>query len=673
MVDLLLKNNLFMKNNLFDKKKGIFQIQLIVPLFSCVLCLGLSALVLVSSKAPIGDWAHLIFPRETKNSQEIYMEQNLSTNSLALLGPLKVSSSNPRYLSDVSGKAVILAGSNYWNAMQDGGRTNPPPAYDFNAFVNFLVGHGMNYTKAHVWEQSWHQSYNQDWYIAPTIYARTGPGNALDGGLKFNLNELNPAYFDRLRSRVIQYGQNNIYVTINIFDRFSVQDGNTMTDQWLGHPFNANNNINGINGDPTGQGNGLDAETLIIPSITAYQEAYVQQLIDTLNDLDNVIWEVAMEPWGGYSRNGYTPEDWVDHFIDFIHTYKSTKAKQHPVLQGVFYPDGSGDNTYLFSSNADVISPNGSGGFDHDAPVLDGTKVVLVDTDHILWIETDGADWVWRAFTRGAGGFAMMDGGYSNYDDQGGGAGYNESENFRYNLGWMLDYADRMNLVDMTPRGDLCSTGYCLANPSASGAEYLVYLPLGSTATSILEDLGMSKADHKRLSSIYLLPDSSVTVDLSGTQGSLSIEWFNPGTGQITQDGTVVGGSSHNFTAPFMGSAVLYLYQSGVGEQLSISNLSVHPLDTKATITWDTNRLATSQVFYGKTPALGMSTQETNSYVTSHSVLISGLTPNTTYYYRVASTDVGSQNVTSDVLSFKTLATVDIRHLYLPFGFRDRR
>ena len=218
----------------------------------------------------------LAYHQIVDNGQQTGTASISERHSITITGPLQVNSANPRYLTDGSGNAIILAGSNYWNAMQDGGHTNPPPAFDFNAFVNFLVGHGMNYTKAHVWEQSWHQSNNQDWYIAPTIYARTGPGNALDGGLKFNLNELNPVYFDRLRSRVIQYGQNNIYVTINIFDRFSIQDGNTMTNQWLGHPFNTNNNINGINGDPMGQGNGLDTETLIIPSITSYQEAYVQ-------------------------------------------------------------------------------------------------------------------------------------------------------------------------------------------------------------------------------------------------------------------------------------------------------------------------------------------------------------------------------------------------------------
>jgi hypothetical protein len=476
------------------------------------------------------------------------------------MGPLRVDPANPRYLTDAAGKAVMLVGSNYWNAIQDGGRTNPPPAFDFNAFVNFLVNHGLNYTKAHVWEQAWHQSDGKDWYIQPTIYARSDSGTALDGGPRFDLKQFNSDYFNRLRQRVITYGQNGIYVAIDVFDKFSVTDGNTMSGVWAGNPFNASNNINGINGDPTNQGNGLDTETLIIPIITTYQEAYVRHLIDTLDDLDNVIWEVAMEPDGTYSRNGYNAFDWVAHFINYIHTYEASKPKQHPVLYSVMWPGG--DNNALFNSSAEVVAPNGDGGFNHDSPTLDGTKVVLVDTDHIDWTSTNDADWAWKAFTRGAGGFALMDGGYSTYDDQGGGASYNDAENTRYNLGWILDYANRMTLEAMAPRGDLCSTGYCLANPVARGAEYLVYLPSGSTATAILKDLGLSGQDHKRMSSVYLLTDSSVTVDLTSTPGILSVEWFNPSNGEVTSGGTITGGAGRNFTAPFTGSAVLYLHST---------------------------------------------------------------------------------------------------------------
>jgi hypothetical protein len=216
------------------------------------------------------------------------------------------------------------------------------------------------------------------------------------------------------------------------------------------------------------------------------------------------------------------------------------------------------------ASTAEAISPNGEDGYvSGDPPESDGTKVILANTDHITWPYGD-SNWGWKMFTSGAGGIFFMDQSFSAYDDQGGEAGgtYKENENFRYNLGWMLDYANRINLAAMTPRRDLSSTGHCLANAVASDAEYLVYLPSGTTATAILESIGLHRKDHRRLSSVYLLPDSVVTVDLSATPGSLSVEWFNPTTGEITLGGTIAGGTRRDFIAPFTGGAVLYLYQS---------------------------------------------------------------------------------------------------------------
>jgi hypothetical protein len=59
---------------------------------------------------------------------------------------------------------------------------------------------------------------------------------------------------------------------------------------------------------------------------------------------------------------------------------------------------------------------------------------------------------------------------------------------------------------------------------------------------------------------------------------------------------------------------------------------------TSATIAWGTDEPATSQVEYGLTPAYG-SSASVSGYAASHSVPLAGLTPETTYHYRVLSTD----------------------------------
>ena len=113
----------------------------------------------------------------------------------------------------------------------------------------------------------------------------------------------------------------------------------------------------------------------------------------------------------------------------------------------------------------------------------------------------------------------------------------------RKSLGYARYYADRLNLTEMVPHGELTTSGYALANPEKKTAEYLIYLPDGGR----------------------------VKVDLSSTDGILDVEWFNPGTGVTITGGETVGGSVQLFTAPFGGDAVLYLHRRS-NNRRSLSN-----------------------------------------------------------------------------------------------------
>jgi hypothetical protein len=56
----------------------------------------------------------------------------------------------------------------------------------------------------------------------------------------------------------------------------------------------------------------------------------------------------------------------------------------------------------LLRSTADWISPSGNGGEDYQGnpPAADGSKVIIVDTDH-LWGVGGDRTWVWKTFARG--------------------------------------------------------------------------------------------------------------------------------------------------------------------------------------------------------------------------------------------------------------------------------
>jgi len=442
-------------------------------------------------------------------------------------GPLKVHPSNPRYFTGGSGKAIYLTGAHTWSNFKDMGPTDPPPVFDFNAYLDFLHQCNHNFIRLWTWELTVY-SYNGNLtYATPFPWLRTGPGMALDGKPKFDLKRFNQKYFDRLRSRVAAAGKRGIYVSIMLFEGHGLH-ASLKPWCWDGHPFNRQNNINGIDGDPDGDGRGLETQTLQIPAVTALQEACVRKVIDTVNDLDNVLYEICNEA-GPYST------EWQYHMIRFIKEYQSEKPQQHPVGMTFQYPGGS--NKALFDSPADWISPNPEGGYTDNPPAADGSKVILSDTDH-LWGIGGNTAWVWKSFCRGMNPL-FMDPYRAVRQSQGRETTWTDHlsdapaldpqwEPIRKNLGYTLSYARRMNLAAMTPRNDLASTRYCLANP---GAEYLIYLPGGG----------------------------SVTVNLGDVKGRVSLEWLNPDTGVATDGGTARGGGQIGLTAPFDGDAVLYI------------------------------------------------------------------------------------------------------------------
>ena len=79
-----------------------------------------------------------------------------------------------------------------------------------------------------------------------------------------------------------------------------------------------------------------------------------------------------------------------------------------------------------------------------------------------------------------------------------------------------------------------------------------------------------------------------------------------------------------------------------------VSQFKVLPTDVSAIVTWTTDKPATSQVLYGLDKSSSNSTPEDSKLVTSHTVRISGLQPNSTYYYRIKSIDADGNAATMD-------------------------
>ncbi len=451
---------------------------------------------------------------------------------LAATGPLRKHPTNDRYFTDGtrnpdgSLRAVYLIGSHTWNNLVDMGRDDPPQAFDFDAYLNFLMRHDHNFIRLWAWSSTmWDTRSSLQWveqgainHVAPCPWPRTGLGLALDGKPKFDLEKFDPAYFERLRARVTAARHRGIYVSVMLFEGWTLSFDST---SWNGHPFRKENNVQGIDGDPNGDGKGLEIQTLTIPRVTRLQEAYVRKIIDTVNDLDNVLYEIANE--ARLLNPTSTTKDWQYHLIRFVKNEEAKKHKQHPVGMTSQGGGGGDDSAILRNSPADWISPNSDkSDYKDNPPANDGGKVVLLDTDHLWGVGGDAA-WVWKSFLRGHNPLFM-----DPYDHLILGKGRSDQwEGARQAMGATRRLARRIDLAMMTPSLDLASTKYCLANP---GQEYLVYQP----------------------------GTGEFSVNL--TAGSYALEWFNPTAGSVASTGTVkAAGGNQTFTPPFTGSAVLYL------------------------------------------------------------------------------------------------------------------
>ena len=442
-------------------------------------------------------------------------------------GPLRPNPANGRYFTDDSGRAIYLTGSHTWANLMDRGTLHPPKVpFDYPAYMEWMVSHNFNFMR--LWTAELTDSANTDDIYENTValpwkWLRTGPGYANDGGLKFDLTKLDQNYFDRMRARIITAGQNGIYVSVMLFNGYELQFETNPID---GDPYRDSNNINNV----SCPGNCPTNAALMSDQVWEIEEAYIQKVVETVNDLDNVLYEVSNESGSPFS------DSWQANVISFIKQYEATKPKRHPV--GMTFQWRGGSDLTLYRSTADWISAGSH------VPPSDGTKVIINDTDHaysVVELKQHGAmdqrAWVWENFTSGNN-VAFMDPYLVAWTGRNAPEGMTADPHIgvkpdkfydpiRDAMGMTLTYANRMNLNTATPQPGLSSTHFCLAN---RGSEYLIYQPYAGRFT------------------------------VNITAGNYLYEWLDPSTNRITDSGTLsLPDGGHTFIPAYSGDAVLYL------------------------------------------------------------------------------------------------------------------
>lgn len=395
-----------------------------------------------------------------------------SIASYAAMGPLKSHPQNPRYFADSNGEIVYLTGSHTWAVFQERGIEGVTPDFDYLAFLNFLIENNHNFLRLWVWEHAaWMPFRDKKDLIRykPLCYLRSGSGRAFDGEARFDLNQFNPEFFERLRDRVFAAREKGIYVSVMLFQGLSVvqnfQNGidPKKGNPWEGHPYNKKNNINGIDGDRNGNGEGEEVHSLADPAITRLQEAYAMKVVDTLNGFDNVIWEIG-------NQCGDSSMDWQCHMIRFIQEYEAQKPYQHSIWMSLPMQDSHKD---LSECPADALSLPAMEDDPGNPPAVTGNKVIIADTGTIdPEMNAIDSTWVWKSFLRGMNPILLDP--YRDILIDSPEKPVSEYDKLRQALGQTRLYSKAVNLAQMMPHDELSSTGFCLANP---GEEYLAYQP----------------------------------------------------------------------------------------------------------------------------------------------------------------------------------------------------
>lgn len=424
-------------------------------------------------------------------------------------GPLKVSEVNPRYFTDNTGKAVYLTGSHTWDNLVDMVVEGDSKVFDYDDYLEFLKVYNHNFFRLWAWDLlTWDTRANRSRdslvvQVFPKPWLRTGPDNALDGRPKFDLTRFNPEYFDRLRQRVEKANEADIYISVMLFDGWGLQ---FIPGAFENHPFHPANNINGIEMNITQDSLGLKIHELGNDKITELQELYVNKVIETVGEYDNVLYEISNE-------NHPPSTDWQYHMINFIKSTESKLGKVHPV--GMTFQYKGGKNEDLFNSPADWISPNPDGGYSKEPPVGNGKKVIINDTDH-LWGIGGSRQWIWKSFLRGLNPIFM-----DPYKDKvlNLGKGDEWEQEMRIVMGLTKNVADEIDLINMTPSTTVASSGYCLEN---KGKEYLVYIPEGG----------------------------ETEIDLSSVNGTFNVTWIDPLFGNTWVGEPISGGNAIKLVSP---------------------------------------------------------------------------------------------------------------------------
>jgi phosphodiesterase/alkaline phosphatase D-like protein len=215
--------------------------------------------------------------------------------------------------------------------------------------------------------------------------------------------------------------------------------------------------------------------------------------------------------------------------------------------------------------------------------------------------------------------------------------------------------------VDLPVRLDYVST------PCVGSMQFDVVYPTALTYTSTA--LGQAASDAQKSVSSNVVSPGTLRVLLFSISSTgmasgevVKVRFTIPGTtnpGQlpIQLKGIVLSDLGETSIDTGWNDGILTVIDAVAPQITGLGTTSIG--NTGATITWTTNEAADSQVEYGvSTNPYPLKTSNA-SQVTSHTIVLTGLNPSTTYHYRATSKDASGNSTPSSDMTFTTTAPAD--------------
>ena len=247
---------------------------------------------------------------------------------------IRLDPANSHYYLFQGKPTVLITSAEHYGAVING-------EFDYIPYLNALQAYGLNYTRIYpgvLFEPMGKFMPGNTLGVKPAKlilpWARSNQPGYLLSGNKFDLDQWNPAYFERLKDFITQAAKRGIVVEVCLFNS---QYGDT----WPLSPLYFENNIQGA-----GHEGYKDAQTLKDPVLVERQAAYVRKIVQEVNGFDNVILEVCDEPSLFTSVEQAGP--WVARMLEVTHEADANLPKKHLIGQEV---QGPVDGPIDFSGN----------------------------------------------------------------------------------------------------------------------------------------------------------------------------------------------------------------------------------------------------------------------------------------------------------------------------------